>query len=111
MARNIAAIRGMSPRWSRSVEDLFEFVVSTWPRVNHVAWPLAGGGISIASLSIARDGLARRHPACILPRESCHESCRSHRKNPRHQAREGLDLETHLRTGWRDVADAGHRCV
>ena len=38
-----------------------------------------------------------------------HETRRPHRKAPRHQAREGLDLETHLRADRRHVAGADHR--
>src|SRR5258708_4322135 len=40
---------------------------------------------------------------------ACHEPRRPHREAPRHQAREGLDLEAYLRADRRHVADADHR--
>src|SRR3954471_21730197 len=40
-------------------------------------------------------------------RRKAHEPRRTHREAPRHQAREGLDLETHMRRDRRHVARDG----
>src|ERR1700704_868588 len=42
-------------------------------------------------------------------RETTHETIRPHRKAARHQAREGLELETHLRKDRRLFRSADHR--
>src|SRR5262249_53104540 len=48
-------------------------------------------------------------PAASSTKEPYREPYRPHRKNPRYQARERLDVEAYLRTDRRHVADADHR--
>ena len=82
----------------------------------HVAGGAAGrraepavAGRHEPSLRLAR---ARRRATEVSDRtswEDDHETRRPHRKASRHQAREGLDLETHLRADRRHVAGDDHR--
>ncbi len=54
-------------------------------------------------------GAARHTNACELGKEHDHEPRRSHREDPRHQAREGLEVEAHLRTDRRLLRHADRR--
>ena len=64
-------------------------------------------GAASPGLPRAATSLAQKHQT--EPERSCHETCRPHRETSRHQARERLDLEIHLRADRRYVAGAGHR--
>src|SRR5207302_5693373 len=48
-------------------------------------------------------------PIIWKQKETIHATHRPHRKDPRHQAREGLELEVHLRRDRRLFPDADHR--
>src|SRR6266700_510806 len=45
----------------------------------------------------------------FIARETTHETIRPHRKTARHQAREGLELETHLRKDRRLLGGSDRR--